>query len=324
METELRVLEERGHTVDVIALNVATDPRRNTHSFRYIPQDDEPAIAAAVRELQPDVIHSHELDTARRAHEASSAAGVPFTLRTHSYDVMGFSEDRMRALGEYLNDDRCAGVLGFPFALEPLSRTGVREEKIHACHPVVDYDRFHDESENGAAVMNLGACQPKKGMDQFIQLARKMPEREFNLWAIGFGLETIRQLNESMGSPVTLRNGCEHDEMPAHYKQHEWLVYTAAERTVGWPVAVAEAQAAGVGVCMQRVRPDLDDYVGDAGFVFDHFPTLSHRVAGARFQASCQVGRARPYLAVGAALGRRLSGAPATTTQAQSAIAPFA
>ncbi len=57
--------------------------------------------------------------------------------------------------------------------------------------------------------------------------------------------------------------------MPAHYKQHEWLVYTAAERTVGWPVAVAEAQAAGVGVCMQRVRPDLDDYVGDAGFVFD-------------------------------------------------------
>jgi hypothetical protein len=32
---------------------------------------------------------------------------------------------------------------------------------------------------------------------------------------------------------------------------------------------VAEAQASGVGVCMAGVRPDLKDYVGDCGFIYD-------------------------------------------------------
>lgn len=269
IETELRVLEERGHSVDVIALNVASDPRRRAHAFHHIPQDDERAIAAAVRELAPDVVHSHELDTARRAHEASGAAGVPFTLRTHSYDVIGLPQRRMRELASHLNGDRCLGVLGFPFAVEPLLRAGLREELIHACGPVLDFARFHDESENGEGVMNIGACQPKKGMDQFVRLAQSLPRKRFDLWAIGFDVQELHRLNESLGRPVNIMPRCEHEEMPAHYKRHQWLVYTAAEQTVGWPVAVAEAQAAGVGVCMQRVRDDIEDYVGPAGFVFD-------------------------------------------------------
>jgi glycosyltransferase involved in cell wall biosynthesis len=279
IETELRVLEERGHSVEVIALNVASDPRRRAHSFRYIPQHDERAIAAAVRELAPDVVHSHELDTARRAYEASGAAAVPFTLRTHSYDVIGLPQQRMRQLGAHLNSDRCLGVLGFPFAVEPLIRAGVREELIHPCWPVLDFARFHDESANGDRVMNLGACQPKKGMDQFVRLAQGMQRRQFDLWAIGFAVQDLHRLNESLGRPVNIMPSCEHDEMPAHYKRHQWLVYTAAERTVGWPVAVAEAQAAGVGVCMQRVRDDIEDYVGSAGFVFDTIEEVPEIIA---------------------------------------------
>ena len=34
-------------------------------------------------------------------------------------------------------------------------------------------------------------------------------------------------------------------------------------------MAIAEAQAAGVGVCMANIRPDLKQYIGDAGFLFD-------------------------------------------------------
>jgi hypothetical protein len=269
IETEVRVLEERGHTVEILALNVASDPCRRTHAFLHIPQHHDEAIAAAVRKLAPDVVHSHELDTARRAYAASCDADAPFTLRTHSYDVMGLPSERMRTLGAYLNDDRCLGVLAFPFAVEALVAAGVREEQIRPCHPVVDYTRFHDESPNGRGVMNLGACQAKKGMDQFLALAQALPERDFNLWAIGFDAELLARENDALGRPVQLMGRTEHAQMPAHYKRHEWLVYTAAARTVGWPVAIAEAQASGVGVCMQRVRPDVADYVGDAGFLFD-------------------------------------------------------
>ena len=45
------------------------------------------------------------------------------------------------------------------------------------------------------------------------------------------------------------------------------------------PLAVAEAQAAGVGVCMQNIRPDLKDYVGEAGFVFDSFADVANIVS---------------------------------------------
>lgn len=279
IETELRILEERGHTVDIIALNVASDPRRHTHSFRYIPEHDERAIARAVRESQPEIVHSHELDTARRAYEASRAADVPFTLRTHSYDVVGLPRERTRQLGQYLNDDRCAGALAFPFAVELLLHAGVREDRIRACYPVLDYRLFYDESDNGSAVMNVGACQRKKGMDQFVRLARDVQGTEFNLWAIGFDVEAIHHLNERLDHPVKVMPRTEHEAMPAHYKRHEWLVYTAAEPTVGWPVAVAEAQASGVGVCMQRVRPDLGEYVGDAGYLFDSIDDVAEIIS---------------------------------------------
>ena len=56
------------------------------------------------------------------------------------------------------------------------------------------------------------------------------------------------------------------EDMPDEYKKHCWLVYTASRtiNTVGWPMALIEAQASGVGVCIQRIREDLREYVGEA------------------------------------------------------------
>lgn len=34
-------------------------------------------------------------------------------------------------------------------------------------------------------------------------------------------------------------------------------------------MSVAEAQASGVGVCIQNLRVDLREYVGEAGYLFD-------------------------------------------------------
>jgi len=69
--------------------------------------------------------------------------------------------------------------------------------------------------------------------------------------------------------------------MPAEYKRHRWLVYTASAKrnSVGWPMAIAEAQAAGVGVLMQNVRPDLADCVGP-GFLFDRLEEVERLVRG--------------------------------------------
>jgi glycosyltransferase involved in cell wall biosynthesis len=71
-------------------------------------------------------------------------------------------------------------------------------------------------------------------------------------------------------------------DMPQQYKKHQWLVYTADFdlATVGWPMAVAEAQASGVGVCMPRIRPDLAQYVGQGGYLYDSIEEIVDLVRG--------------------------------------------
>jgi hypothetical protein len=201
--------------------------------------------------------------------EAARIAKVPFTVRAHSFDVLNPDRDRGPAR-KAINDDACLGVLAFPFERERLVAVGVRDAKIVDCWPVVDFDMFHDESANGDAVMNVGACLPKKDHRLYLELAKQTPDMRFNLYAMGYETERIAAENAAMGSPVRLVPVVPHETMPAEYKKHRWLVYTAsfAIPTVGWPMAVAEAQAAGVGVCMQAIRPDLREFVGPGGFLF--------------------------------------------------------
>jgi hypothetical protein len=57
--------------------------------------------------------------------------------------------------------------------------------------------------------------------------------------------------------------------------------HTASRKlgTVGWPVSIAEAQSSGVGVCMPNLRPDLKDYVGPAGFLYDSIADVARIVS---------------------------------------------
>jgi hypothetical protein len=75
----------------------------------------------------------------------------------------------------------------------------------------------------------------------------------------------------------------EPEEMPREYKKHRWLVYTASREigTVGWPMSIAEAQAAGVGVCIPEVRPDLREYLGGAGFIYESISEVADIISKA-------------------------------------------
>jgi hypothetical protein len=118
--------------------------------------------------------------------------------------------------------------------------------------------------------MNVGACIPKKRMEDFVELALRVPELECNLYALGYKVAELRDFAAARRSPVRFIAPVELEGMPAEYKKHRWLVYTAAAGgNVGWPLAIAEAQASGVGVCMANIRPDLREYAGPAGFLYN-------------------------------------------------------
>jgi len=239
-------------------------------------------IRKEVAEFRPDVIHGHYLHTAEDLAKVAEDAGVPFTIRTHSFDILQKPPEFIRLAVAFANRSSCIGVLCYPFLREPLVAAGIEEDKLFDCWPVVDFDRFYDPTPNGEEVLNTGACLPKKNMESFIELASMVPERQFNLFPIGYMTRRLVELNRARGSPVKVFRPVEPDIMPLVYKRHQWLVYSATPDvpTVGWPIACAEAQASGVGVLIQRMRPDIETYIGGAGHVFDRIEEIADIVRG--------------------------------------------
>jgi hypothetical protein len=282
MQVEISALRDE-YEIHIISLKEPDLPYKN-HDPYHLMTDPAP-IREAIEEFRPSVIHSHWLHRhVPLISDLAKQTNVPFTIRAHSFDSIWKQaslfgrlfgkNDVPRRISDtvpLINDDLCLGILAFPFVRPHLERAGMRTEKIYDCYPVVNYERFHDSSPNGRAVMNGGACLPKKNMEDFLELAGALPELEFNLYAVGYQVKALKQVNERLGSPVNMIPAVEPDEMPREYKKHRWLVYTASPELIktGWPVMIAEAQASGVGICMRKIRPDLKEYVGECGFLYD-------------------------------------------------------
>lgn len=289
-ETYIKVEIEALHNnyeLEIISLNKANYSFENPHPYHNLSEYRD--ILAVARQFQPDVIHTHwmsyQLETVYRL---AKDLKVPFSVRSHSFDTLWKKRvwyRRMVGQGvpkkvhrfiHIVNDPLCLGVLGFPFVIPRLQKAGVRKNKLVEAGPVVAYDMFHNEEPNGNAIINVGACLPKKRYEDYIHLASLMPEREFNLYALGYLDEKIKQVNQKAGSPVNMHLPIQQHEMAAKLKDHQWMVYTADPvlATVGWPLSLAEAQAAGVGVCMRRLRPDLEDYLGGSAILYDSIEEL--------------------------------------------------
>ena len=281
IETERRELAKK-YDVKVIAFNGANTAFADHGDFTLIPRDDSARLRDTVTEFAPDMIHAHWLFLTDKAFEASQMAGVPFTVRAHSFDVLA-RDQTLRKSSVLINSGNCLGILSFPFGLAILEREGFDLDKVHKCYPVLDFERFYDVSPNSKGVMSVGAWKPKKNMECFFQLAKSSRGCgvTFDLYAPGIDAETVVSRHGLHDAPIVVHDPVEPSDMPAEYKKHEWLVYTASSsyNTVGWPVVVAEAQASGVGVCMQNIRPDLKEYVGEAGYLFDSLAEVKHIIS---------------------------------------------
>lgn len=268
IENELRALSP-DTLVRIVSTRKPDLPCERHLPYQVIRDRDE--LEAVLEDFQPDIIHGHYMTMAQNIMGAAKLAGVPYTIRAHSFDILGPMIERLPQLRETVNNEQCLGMLTFPFTVPLFERAGYNPYKVHGCYPVVNVGRFQDRSDNGSAVLNVGACLPKKAMRSYLAIGAQVPSREFNLYALGYNVGRMHQFNKEFGNPVNIVDPVQPETMLQEYKKHEWLLYTASAKlkTVGWPLAVAEAQAAGVGVCVQNIRPDIKDYVGDCGFVFD-------------------------------------------------------
>lgn len=302
IHAEIAALQE-DHEIKVFAQRAPNLAAENALPYEVVAGQD--ALLREIENFQPDVLHTHYLHMLNHIGPLAERSGIPFTLRTHSFDVLTGRTSRSgvksiladlahsdalaryaptprRKAVSFINHELCLGALAFPFVRPLLEKYGADEEKIIDCFPVIDYAAFYDRTENGDAVMNVGAALPKKQMEDFIRLGTLAPELTFNLYAMGYDVEKLEKANRDAGSPIHIVPPVQPLAMPAEYKKHRWLVYTASFelRNVGWPMAIAEAQAAGVGVCMPNIRPDVAEYIDRAGFIYDSIEDVVDVVRG--------------------------------------------
>lgn len=260
---------------EIFVASFGASPARYRSHQPYSPVRSTADLKKVIDEFKPDIIHGHYFHNLPLLDKASQlAGGVPFTARTHSYDLIGIAPERLRQFASHSQNSRCHGVICFPFLHDALAQAGVHESLIIDDFPVVDYSRFYDSSPNGQCVFNTGAMIPKKDIDSYVKIANLTKTRRFLYCPIGHNSpceSKVLELNSELQNPVNFVANVEPYDMPRLYKSCEWLVYTASSSvpTVGWPMAVAEAQACGCGVLMQNIRPDIQTYIGGAGFVFD-------------------------------------------------------
>ena len=73
------------------------------------------SIFQQIAKFDPKIIHSHYLHMTFMAHRASMICGCKYSIRTHSFDVIGKSLDYISQFKDAINSDRCCGIICFPF-----------------------------------------------------------------------------------------------------------------------------------------------------------------------------------------------------------------
>ncbi len=300
MHEEIRNLR-RDFDISIVTYAPCLDPRRAPFPYRLVPYLDTclvygrfsrvdrgfsglrqrwflSRIDRIIEEFRPDVLHAHYFGLSLLLDRLGARHGLPYTVRTHSMDVMEEPREKLDALCEVLRRPPCRRVLAFPTFREHLLRHGAPEEKVVPCWPVVNYERFRADPGAprgpGTRVLCSGPAIPKKKHGDFVLLADAMRGSgyTFDLYARGPWLVGTRLANLRRGRPARITYA-DPDDMPAIYREHDWLVYPSDTRInkVGLPVSIAEAQAAGLGVCWQELpgrRDEQMDYMGGAGRLF--------------------------------------------------------
>jgi len=318
IKSEIDALK-KDYEIFVVALHKHNISYKNHAPYKIISSPAE--ILSEIKKFKPHVLHSHWMFMANLLSDLSKKTGIPFTIRSHSFDVLptpplfflpGIFLDILRYIkwrrlppvkdmikspkkfkmpwfiveaAPSINSDLCLGILVFPFLRKTLEQCGIRSDKIHDSYPVMNYKLFYDTSPNGKGIMNVGSCTRKKKMEDFLYLAKHLPDKTFNLYAMGkgFGYMTkkLQKLNNSLEKPIDFIEPLEPEDMPKEFKKHEWLVYTGCPKigTVGWSIVAAEAQAAGVGVCFPNLRPDIKEFIGDAGYVYNSIEEVAEIIS---------------------------------------------
>lgn len=169
-----------------------------------------------------------------------------------------------------------------PYFIDALQRYGVPREKITYIPNVVSEERFrplplkrqkeirkeYNLSETKFTVLSVGQLQKRKGVMDFIRIARSMPDLQF-VWAGGFsfgkisdGYDEINRAMKKLPDNVTFLDMIERERMNDIYNMADVMFLASYEEL--FPMSILEAMNCGLPIVVRDLeiyQPILFDYV---------------------------------------------------------------
>jgi len=256
---ELRALQREGVQVAMSRERPTKHlPRRRPSADLYDDFED------ALIKHDPDVVLFHWTVNAIAHRDALVARGIPYAVRTHSFD--------QPAIGDVLADPDCVGVWQFGHESTKGDLTRWLPTLIDGAHPLGPQHRE-------PSLLLATATLPKRGLvDMVAPSLADLPPNVSCTIALG-GTEEFEHIVDAVvaaaaGAPgITVRTEVDYDEVQSIARSTAVVAYSVvADVPVGQPRSVLEGALAGCDLVLPDL-PSIRSLVDDLG----HFYTPGDR-----------------------------------------------
>lgn len=222
------------------------------------------SLAETIAKVRPDVVHVHWLNKGKDYREVIARAGLPMTVRGHSYEFA------TKSVKKLLRDPAVRSLYLFPHFAKQISGS----PKVHPMTSTFNEEWFYPpEQKDRRLVLRTGAGKPTKGLEAFLEIASRCLEHRFVL-VIGLlpnmddYVERLLAENRRLGSPVEIRQNLSNEESAALMREAGIYLHTYGDdEPFGMPVSIGEALATGA-FTLVRDLPGAAEYLGEAGTLY--------------------------------------------------------
>lgn len=192
----------------------------------------------AMRKARPSILHTHGYKAGIFGRIAALLCKIPAASTYH----MGETPSGRLALYDWL-DRQTARIASRVFAVSQQIA-----QRLPVDVQVVDnfVDTAGLEISNGNQIAFVGRLSTEKGPDNFLRLARRFPERHFQVYGEGPQTQELK-----ISAPANLHFHGQQNNMPSIWPGIGLLVMPS--RHEGLPMAALEAMARGIPVLASRV-----------------------------------------------------------------------
>ncbi len=232
------------------------------------------SLAETIAKVSPDVVHVHWLNKGKDYRDVIARAGLPMTVRGHSYEFA------TKSVKKLLRDPAVRSVYLFPHFAKQISGN----LKIHPMTSAFNEDWYYPSAnKDRRLVLRTGAGKSTKGLESFLEIASRCPQHRF---VLVLGLlpnldDYVGRLlaeNRRLGSPVEIRQNLSNEESAALMREAGIYLHTYGDdEPFGMPVSIAEALATGA-FTLARDLPGAAEYLGTVGTLYRTNDEAAHAI----------------------------------------------